>query len=78
MAVECLSFVQRLPERIIERAVKGMLPKGRLGRDIRMHLKVFKGPNHPHGAQQPADITSEIDLKPKNGPGAALLASKRQ
>lgn len=32
--------VQRLPERIVENAVKGMLPKGRLGRDIRLHLKV--------------------------------------
>jgi large subunit ribosomal protein L13 len=31
---------QRLPERIVENAVKGMLPKGRLGRDIRLHLKV--------------------------------------
>lgn len=31
---------QRIPERIIERAVKGMLPKGSLGRDIRLHLKV--------------------------------------
>jgi len=62
----------------VERAVKGMLPKGRLGRDIRMHLKVFKGTSHPHEAQQPADITSEINLKPKNGAGAALLASKKQ
>ncbi|KAF5832675.1 ribosomal protein L13 [Dunaliella salina] len=77
--VEAFKDLQRrLPERIIERAVKGMLPKGRLGRNIRTHLKVFKGPSHPHEAQKPADITSEIDLKPKNGPGAALLASKKQ
>lgn len=68
---------QRLPERIIERAVKGMLPKGRLGRDIRLHLKVFKGPNHEHGAQQPTDITKQVDAKPREGPGAKLLAAKK-
>jgi len=62
----------------VERAVKGMLTKGRLGRDIRKHLKVVKGPSHEHEAQQPVDVTSEINLKPKNGPGAALLASLKQ
>lgn len=62
-----LSFaVQRLPERIIEHAVKGMLPKGRLGRDIRLHLKVYKGTAHPHEAQQPTDITKHISAKPKD------------
>lgn len=68
---------QRLPERIIEHAVQGMLPKGRLGRDIRLHLKVFKGAKHDHQAQQPVDITKEIDIKPKDGPGKALLASSK-
>lgn len=67
---------QRIPERIIEKAVKGMLPKGRLGRDIRLHLKVYTGTEHPHEAQQPVDITKEISQKPKDGPGAELLASK--
>ena len=70
----------RIPERIIERAVKGMLPKGALGRDIRLHLKVFKGPAHTHEAQQPVDITSEISVKPKNSVGAKLreeLLSKK-
>lgn len=62
----------RLPERIIERAVQGMLPKGALGRDIRLHLKVFKGPAHTHEAQQPVDITTEISVKPKNSVGAKL------
>jgi hypothetical protein len=56
---------QRIPERIIEHAVKGMLPKGRLGRDIRLHLKVYKGTEHPHEAQQPTNITSHISKKPK-------------
>eukprot|EP00879_Flechtneria_rotunda_P021815 GHRR01023004.1.p1 GENE.GHRR01023004.1~~GHRR01023004.1.p1 ORF type:complete len:191 (+),score=64.50 GHRR01023004.1:395-967(+) len=68
---------QRLPERIIEHAVKGMLPKGRLGRRIKLHLKVYKGTGHPHEAQQPTDITKQISIKPKDGPGAALLASKQ-
>eukprot|EP00882_Tetradesmus_deserticola_P001147 GHRQ01001240.1.p1 GENE.GHRQ01001240.1~~GHRQ01001240.1.p1 ORF type:complete len:220 (+),score=95.20 GHRQ01001240.1:88-747(+) len=57
---------KRIPERIIEHAVKGMLPKGRLGRDIRLHLKVFKGTEHPHDAQQPTNITSHISKKPKD------------
>lgn len=58
------SFLQRIPERIIEHAVKGMLPKGRLGRDIRLHLKVYKGASHPHEAQQPTNITTRISAKP--------------
>jgi len=41
------------PELIIERAVKGMIPKNRLGRVLLTKLKVFKGPKHPHAAQKP-------------------------
>jgi len=41
------------PERAIEIAVKGMLPKNPLGRQMYTKLKVYKGPNHPHSAQQP-------------------------
>jgi large subunit ribosomal protein L13 len=41
------------PERVIEIAVKGMLPKNPLGRAMFKKLKVYKGPNHPHAAQQP-------------------------
>lgn len=41
------------PERVIETAVKGMLPKNPLGRAMYSKLKVYKGPNHPHAAQQP-------------------------
>lgn len=59
---------RRLPERIIEHAVKGMLPKGRLGRKIRLHLKVYKGDKHPHAAQQPTDITSNIVSKRRSLP----------
>lgn len=41
------------PERVIEIAVKGMLPKNPLGREMYRKLKVYAGPNHPHSAQQP-------------------------
>ena len=41
------------PEVIIRRAVKGMLPKNRLGEKLIKKLKVYSGPNHPHQAQQP-------------------------
>lgn len=44
---------KRLPERIIERAVKGMLPKNSLGRQLFTKLKVYAGAEHPHAAQQP-------------------------
>ncbi|PNH00988.1 hypothetical protein TSOC_013147 [Tetrabaena socialis] len=54
-----------------------MLPKGRLGADIKLHLRVYKGGKHEHEAQRPTDITREISLKPKNGPGKELLAAKK-
>jgi large subunit ribosomal protein L13 len=41
------------PERAIEQAVYGMLPKGRLGRQLRHKLKVYKGAEHPHASQKP-------------------------
>jgi large subunit ribosomal protein L13 len=54
----------RVPERVIESAVKGMLPKGRIGGRLFQHLKVYKGGAHPHGAQRPLDITGRISKKP--------------
>ncbi len=45
---------QRRPTRIIEHAVRGMLPKNRLGRRLFKKLKVYAGPEHPHQSQQPA------------------------
>ena len=45
------------PERAIEQAVYGMLPKGRLGRQLRHKLKVYAGPEHPHESQQPEPLT---------------------
>ena len=44
------------PERIVEKAVWGMLPKNRLGRAIIKHLKVYTGPDHPHEAQNPQEL----------------------
>src|SRR5215213_5649817 len=45
------------PEMLIHRAVRGMIPKNRLGRVLLTKLKVYKGDKHPHEAQQPATLT---------------------
>ena len=47
------SLQERIPERIIEQAVKGMLPHNSLGRQQFRKLKVYKGTDHPHAAQNP-------------------------
>jgi large subunit ribosomal protein L13 len=47
------------PERVIEKAVKGMVPRNRLGRAMVKKLKVYAGPEHPHQAQQPETWTIE-------------------
>ncbi|MBH8555744.1 50S ribosomal protein L13 [Nostocaceae cyanobacterium CENA357] len=47
---------QRLPERILEKAVKGMLPKNSLGKQLFTKLKVYAGPTHPHDAQKPQEL----------------------
>ena len=44
------------PERALEHAVKGMLPRGPLGRKMLSKLRVFAGPEHPHAAQQPISL----------------------
>jgi len=46
-------MLDRHPERVIQRAVKGMLPHNRLGDDMLHRLKVYAGPTHPHQAQKP-------------------------
>jgi large subunit ribosomal protein L13 len=57
MKVETFNQLQdRIPERIIEKAVKGMLPKNALGRKLFTKLKVYAGPEHPHAAQQPETL----------------------
>lgn len=54
MKTETFTQLQaRLPERIIEQAVKGMLPKNTLGRQLFTKLKVYSGSEHPHQAQKP-------------------------
>jgi large subunit ribosomal protein L13 len=50
------TMIEKHPERVIELAVKGMLPKNNLGRLMRRKLKVYPGPEHPHEAQQPQPI----------------------
>lgn len=58
MKTETFAKLQaRLPERIIELAVKGMLPKNTLGRQLFTKLKVYAGPEHPHAAQKPQTLT---------------------
>jgi len=52
-------MLERHPERVIEKAVKGMLPKNTLGRQMGRKLKVYAGPDHPHQAQKPREITLE-------------------
>ncbi len=54
MKVETFQALQeRLPERIVEKAIKGMLPHNALGRQLFRKLKVYRGSEHPHSAQQP-------------------------
>ncbi|TMI84252.1 MAG: 50S ribosomal protein L13 [Bacteroidetes bacterium] len=50
------SLIKRRPEVVVERAVKGMLPKNRLGRKMVKKLFVYAGAEHPHVAQQPKDL----------------------
>ncbi|MAR14896.1 MAG: 50S ribosomal protein L13 [Candidatus Marinimicrobia bacterium] len=45
------------PDRVISNAVKGMLPHNKLGRKLLKHLKVYRGDNHPHEAQNPEKLT---------------------
>jgi len=58
--IKSLSFekmIEKAPERPIEMAVKGMLPKGPLGRAMYRKLKVYAGTEHPHAAQLPQELT---------------------
>ena len=47
---------EKRPENLVRYAVWGMLPKNRLGRKLYKKLKVYSGPDHPHGAQQPEEL----------------------
>ena len=50
-------MLNKKPEMVIELAVKGMLPKGPLGRQMLKKLSVYAGPEHPHAAQKPETLT---------------------
>lgn len=54
------SLRERRPEAIVERAVRGMLPKTKLGRQMLRKLKVYAGPDHPHEAQSPEALQLDI------------------
>ncbi len=57
MKTETFNALQdRIPERIVETAIKGMLPHNSLGRQMFRKLKVYRGSNHPHAAQQPKEF----------------------
>jgi large subunit ribosomal protein L13 len=70
------------PERAIEQAVYGMLPKGRLGRQLRHKLKVYKGAEHPHSSQKPEPLTIDgpipVHLEPEPAPKPRKAKPKRK
>ena len=53
---EFLKLLVRRPEAIVEQAIKGMLPKSKMGRQMATKLKVYKGDKHPHEAQMPQPL----------------------
>jgi large subunit ribosomal protein L13 len=55
--VKAKDMLANKPERLIELAIRGMLPKTKLGRAMSSKLKVYAGAEHPHGAQKPAPLT---------------------
>ena len=54
-------MLQQHPERVLEKAVRGMLPHNRLGEDMYRKLKVYAGPDHPHQAQAPQDLREALN-----------------
>ena len=59
----------RFPERVVEKAVERMLPRGPLGKKQLGNLRVYKGPDHPHAAQSPT-VLDVAKLNPKNSRSA--------
>jgi large subunit ribosomal protein L13 len=57
-AVSLAAMLKTHPERVIEHAVRGMLPRNKLGDDMYAKLRVHAGPAHPHQGQQPRDLTA--------------------
>jgi len=60
-------MLDRRPEEVIRKAVKGMLPRSRLGRAQLRKLKVYAGPDHPHAAQQPEPLEIHTRERPEAG-----------
>jgi large subunit ribosomal protein L13 len=59
-SVRARDLSSKYPERLIEEAVRGMLPKSKLGRRQFKKLKVYRGPSHPHEAQKPRALTLPV------------------
>lgn len=55
-AIAAGDLLAKHPEKLVQEAVTGMLPKTKLGRAMRKKLKVYRGPHHPHEAQQPTNL----------------------
>ena len=55
--ISAAKLMEKHPDRVIKHAVKGMLPKNKLGKQMLKRLKVYTGPEHPHSAQKPQDLT---------------------
>jgi large subunit ribosomal protein L13 len=55
--VSARDLMQRKPERVLELAVRRMVPRNKLGRQQMTKLKIYAGPSHPHQAQQPRELT---------------------
>lgn len=53
------SMMAKYPERVVEHAVRGMLPKGPMGRQLFRRMRVYAGPKHPHEAQKPVPLALE-------------------
>ena len=56
-AISARHLRKKFPERLVEKAVAGMLPKNKVGNQLTTRLKVYKGPDHPHEAQQPKPMS---------------------
>lgn len=54
--ITAIDLVKKKPIKLVENAIRGMLPKNRLGRDLYRNLFVYEGPEHPHEAQQPKEF----------------------
>jgi large subunit ribosomal protein L13 len=59
-AVPFAAMMERRPTEVVQKAITGMLPKNRLGRQMATKLRVYAGPEHPHAAQQPKPLPDHV------------------